>query len=241
MRNKSGYIILYTVILCIVSAVSLASLKQVLGKKQDKNVSLDNKKKILKTVMNIDTKTPNQINQIYDDLVSEFVIDYNGKKLEGVLGSSIKVQKERKEKPENRKLPLYSIKDQNDKTRIAYYVFPTSGRGLWDAISSYICIGADGKTIKGIAFDHVGETPGLGARIKADPTISVRYNDKKLYDETFKPVAVKMMKGEGNNYEKDPHKVDGMSGATITANGVNDMLKDYAYSYQIFFKSLNNQ
>ena len=48
-----------------------------------------------------------------------------------------------------------------------------------------------------------------------------------------------MVKSEGGDYSDDPHTVDGMSGATLTANGVNDMLKEYSLAYQNFFKSLN--
>jgi Na+-transporting NADH:ubiquinone oxidoreductase subunit C len=46
-----------------------------------------------------------------------------------------------------------------------------------------------------------------------------------------------MMKGEGNNYDNDPHRVDGMSGATITGKGLNVMLVDYLTAYKSFITS----
>ena len=61
----------------------------------------------------------------------------------------------------------------------SYYVFPTSGSGLWDKISSFVAMESDGKTIKGVSFSHVGETPGLGARIKSDAKIRLRYEKQK--------------------------------------------------------------
>lgn len=237
MRNKSSYIIIYTVILCVVSAVILGSVKQVLSQKQDDNIALDNKKKILQTIMTVDETT--DINTIYAARVTEFVIDSKGQTFEGVKLKDVRVSKERKLPVDERKLPLYMIKSIKDSAKIEFYVFPTSGSGLWDAISSYIAIKGDGKTIKGVAFDHVGETPGLGARIKSDPLIAPRYADKELYSDDFEPTAVYMVKGEGYSFPNDPHKVDGMSGATLTANGVNAMLKEYAVAYQNFFKSLN--
>jgi len=237
VRNKNIYIILYTVILCIVSAVILGSVKQVLSQKQEDNIALDNKRKILQTIMTVDEST--DINAIYAERVNEFVIDSKGQKLDGVKLKDVRVAKERKLPIAERKLPLYVIKSKTDTNKVEYYVFPTSGSGLWDAISSYIAIKNDGKTIQGVAFDHVGETPGLGARIKSDPQIAPRYADKELYGNDFEPTAVYMVKGEGYSFPNDPHKVDGMSGATLTANGVNAMLKEYAEAYQNFFKSLN--
>ena len=46
-----------------------------------------------------------------------------------------------------------------------------------------------------------------------------------------------MQKGEGKDYASDAHKVDGMSGATITGNGVNNMLKAYLGNYEAYIKS----
>jgi Na+-transporting NADH:ubiquinone oxidoreductase subunit C len=45
-----------------------------------------------------------------------------------------------------------------------------------------------------------------------------------------------MMKGEGNDYSDNPHRVDGMSGATLTAKGVNNMLVDYFQAYANYMK-----
>jgi len=46
-----------------------------------------------------------------------------------------------------------------------------------------------------------------------------------------------MQKGEGKEYGDDAHKVDGMSGATITGNGVNNMLKAYMGNYEAYIKA----
>ena len=47
-----------------------------------------------------------------------------------------------------------------------------------------------------------------------------------------------MMKGEGVDYSSDPHKVDGMSGATLTGKGVNNMLVQYLGLYESYLKNL---
>ena len=95
------------------------------------------------------------------------------------------------------------------------------------------------KTVKGAVFDHKGETPGLGARI-ADSDIENRYKGKTIYDADGNLTSVEMIKGEGNI---DPgslegYKVDGMSGATITGRGVNDMLKNYFTLYENYIQKV---
>ena len=48
---------------------------------------------------------------------------------------------------------------------------------------------------------------------------------------------MEMQKGEGKDYSDNPHEVDGMSGATITAKGVNNMLQNYLGYYQAYIES----
>ena len=59
--------------------------------------------------------------------------------------------------------------------------------------------------------------------------------EKQSYDKD-KLVSVTMMKGEGLDYSNKPHQVDGMSGATLTGKGVNNMLKDYLLAYENYMK-----
>jgi Na+-transporting NADH:ubiquinone oxidoreductase subunit C len=60
---------------------------------------------------------------------------------------------------------------------------------------------------------------------------------KKIFDESGALVTVMMQKGENKEYKSEPHKVDGMSGATITGDGVNNMLKAYMGCYEAYIKS----
>ena len=92
-------------------------------------------------------------------------------------------------------------------------------------------------TIEGVTLSHAGETPGLGARITS-VEVQQRYKDKTIYNEGGELVSVYMQKGEGKDYSGEPHKVDGMSGATITADGVNNMLKNYLQHYQSYMEKI---
>ena len=64
-----------------------------------------------------------------------------------------------------------------------------------------------------------------------------RFQGKQIFDESGNLQSVAMQKGEGKDYSGDSHKVDGMSGATITGVGVNNMLKAYMGHYEAFIKS----
>ena len=95
------------------------------------------------------------------------------------------------------------------------------------------------KTVKGAVFDHRGETPGLGARI-ADSEVENRYKGKAIYNTQGELASIAMIKGEGNVEPGSltEHEVDGLSGATITARGVNAMLENYFALYENYIQKV---
>ena len=111
------------------------------------------------------------------------------------------------------------------------------GAGLWDWISGYMAIDKDLNTIRGIAFDHKQETPGLGARI-TEIGVQDRYIGKKLFDGS-ELKSVTMVKGEGKTGLSE-YEVDGLSGATLTAKGVNIMLEHYIGCYTGYLNSIKS-
>lgn len=234
MQRSNSYILIYTIVLTIVCGVTLSLAKQYLKPAQDEQIELQRKRSILSTFMTLNPK--DDVNTIYSKRVKEYVINTNGEMQEGLQAASVNVEKEYKKPLESRMLPVYEIRNEKDENQVDFYVVPTFGKGLWDVISSYISIKGDGSTINGVVFNHKAETPGLGARIKDDPAVYGRYSGKELF-ENSEPVGVEMMKGEGNNYDGEKHKVDGMSGATLTAKGVNSMITEYTKAYSKFLLS----
>jgi Na+-transporting NADH:ubiquinone oxidoreductase subunit C len=96
------------------------------------------------------------------------------------------------------------------------------------------------NTIAGIVFDHKGETAGLGSRITEEAVLA-RYKGKKIFDANGEIAAVNMLKGENNKQALlDEHNINGLSGATITAKGVNYMLVDYLNCYLPFIEKLKD-
>jgi Na+-transporting NADH:ubiquinone oxidoreductase subunit C len=238
VRQSNGYIIFYSAMLTIVCGGLLAFASQALKPAQDANVELERKANILSTVMTLEEGA--DITAIYTQRIRERVIDFNGKLVEK-KAADVNIGVEYKKKPEERLLPVYEFLSLTDSSKVENAVIPVFGFGLWNTISGYIALDSDFNTIKGVSYAHVGETPGLGARIST-AEIQDRYKGKQIF-EGDNILSVVMQKGEGMDYSNDPHKVDGMSGATLTAKGVNNMLKEYFGCYQKYLDTnrLTNQ
>jgi Na+-transporting NADH:ubiquinone oxidoreductase subunit C len=225
---------MYAAILTIVCGGLLAIASEGLKERQQANIELERKSNILSTVMQVGKDV--NVAEEYDKRVKAFVVDFSGNEVAGVLPANVNIEAEYKKPAEQRLLPVYEFRNANNK--IEYVVLPVHGFGLWDKIWGYVALQADLNTIQGTVFQHKGETPGLGARI-ASAEIQDRYKGKKVF-EGDQLASVEMMKGEGNDYSADPHKVDGMSGATLTGKGVNNMLKDYLACYSNYIKKTRN-
>lgn len=232
MRQSNLYIILYSAGLTVVCGGLLALASEGLKEKQQANIELERKQNILSTVITLNKG--DNVEELYAKKVKPFVIDYQGNVVEGKLPKDIDVAKEYKKSPEQRLLPLYEFTSETDPSKTEYVVLPVYGFGLWNNVWGFVALESDLNTIKGVKFQHAGETPGLGARIDSEE-IQARYRGKSIYDNGVL-VSVTMMKGEGLDYSADPHKVDGMSGATLTGKGVNNMLQDYLKCYENYLK-----
>ncbi|MBO7629810.1 MAG: FMN-binding protein [Bacteroidales bacterium] len=98
------------------------------------------------------------------------------------------------------------------------------GKGLWGPIWGYAVVSEDGQTLKGVAFDHKSETPGLGAKITEEAFLK-SFKGKKLYDKDGNFVSVRVLKPRTSTEIAEENRVDAISGATITSRGVDEMLQ----------------
>lgn len=230
MRQSNTYIILYAAAITIVCGGLLAFASTSLKEKQDANIALEQKQNILASVIAL--QEGDNIEDIYAKKVRGFVIDYDGNLKDGLQPQQVVIAAEYKKAPKDRLLPVYEFR--NDSNQVEFAVMPVYGYGLWNNIWGFVAVQSDFNTVQGVKFQHAGETPGLGARIVTDE-IADRFKGKKIFDNGTL-VSVAMQKGEGNDYSDNPHKVDGMSGATLTGKGVNNMLKDYMACYEKYLK-----
>lgn len=118
-------------------------------------------------------------------------------------------------------IQIYYILSNGVKERI---ILPIIGKGLWSTMYGFIALDFDCKTIKGITFYQHGETPGLGGEIE-NADWQEGWKGKLAYDENWQPM-IKVLKGKIAPTEADPqYKVDGLSGATLTSNGVTNTVR----------------
>ncbi len=246
MQQSNTYIIVFSAVLTIILGGLLSLANQGLKPMQDKSVELDTKKKILSAVTDLKGKKGNEILDLYGETIESIVVDIHGdvvtsdKKGIAVVAENIDIAKNYKSAPEERMYPVFKYHKAGDKDAIEAYIFPIYGKGLWGPIWGFIALETDLNTIKGASFDHKTETPGLGARITTNE-ISNRYVGKKVFDSNGSLASIKMLKGENHPESAlDEHHIDGLSGATLTGKGVNEMLESYFQHYQEYINKAKN-
>jgi Na+-transporting NADH:ubiquinone oxidoreductase subunit C len=219
---------------------------QLLKPRQQRSIELDTKQKILGAVVDIKKMKGAEILETYNKTIEGIVVDINGNTVEqdtdgnAVEASDVDVAKNFKKLPEDRLFPVYKYHQPGNPEDVEAFILPVYGNGLWGNIWGYIALDTDLNTLKGAVFDHASETPGLGARITA-PDVQDRYVGKKIFDESGNLKSVAMLKGENNpSSALDEHHIDGLSGATITGNGVNAMLRNYFEYYDAYFQKIGN-
>lgn len=109
---------------------------------------------------------------------------------------------------------IYLVRDAQQK--IEQVVLPIYGNGLWSMMYAFVALDVDGRTVKGITYYDQGETPGLGGEVE-NPNWRQQFVGKQVLDDNGMP-ALKVVKGGAR--AGDLHAVDGLSGATLTSNGV---------------------
>lgn len=107
------------------------------------------------------------------------------------------------------------------------YVLPVKGRGLWGGLWGYISIDEDKQHVFGTYFDHESETAGLGARIK-ERWFQEQFNGKPIFTDNPQQVALTVVKKGASKAETE---IDGVTGATLTSNGVAGMVTDGLQAY----------
>ncbi len=228
-------------------AITLAGLFTWLKPTHDLNEAIYAKKAILAAVeKKLDIKaselTTEEVQAIFDSKIKQEVFDMEGNTVsseqvvaaghKGGLAESIDMKKEAKKPESERILPMYTLTDDSGKKT---YILSVMGKGLWDRIWGNIAVEDDLRTISGVDFDHAGETPGLGAEIKDNAAWKRQFVGKKFVDKDGNITGVGVIKGGA----KEPEwQVDGISGATITADGVDEMLKRGLNYYAPVLKSL---
>ncbi len=227
MSNR--YVFLYASAMVIIVALILSGAATLLRPLQERNMRIEKMQNILAAI-NIPAPRGEAEDLFNRYVTNTKIVNHKGEEIEGDA-FEVDLQDEIRKELEDRRLPVF-IAEVDGGT---FYVVPLRGTGLWGPIWGYIGLEADLETIAGANFDHSSETPGLGAEI-ADQRFEEQFAGKKIFDDesNFRPVRV--VKGRVD--PDDPHAVDGISGGTITSNGVTNMLRDGLEAYKSYFEKI---
>lgn len=234
-KNSSVYTFIFAGVLVVVVAFLLASAAIGLKPHQDKNIRIEKMQNILKSVGVIAevTEAEQLFNQYFEESAQK-VLDVNGNVVESSKAFDIDMKKEadkvKKGEGDKQLFPLFVAEKEGE----TFYVVPMRGNGLWGPVWGYIALKSDLNTVFGATFDHKGETPGLGAEISTD-VFQNQFKGEQLFDASGNYVSISVIKGGAAPDNK--HGVDGISGGTITSNGVGDMIHKTFKSYMNYFKS----
>jgi Na+-transporting NADH:ubiquinone oxidoreductase subunit C len=184
--------------------------------------------------MNTDILTTDEILKEFNDNIKEITLDLSGNVLSDVNHDQF-ITKENNATgelkyyiDENEYLPLFLSETMNA------IIIPISGKGLWSSLYGYFAIDKNNfSTVKGITFYKHGETPGLGAEITKE-WFKSSFTGKEVYlDDSIESIKVTKA-GQAN--ENSLYEVNGISGATITSRGVEDLLKRDLLRYENYFR-----
>lgn len=249
MRYGKRYTILFSAAVCGFFAILVTGSAVLLKDRQEQNQRLDRIKNILQVAGLVDVDrdlSREQMLKVYEQNIEPLLVDLGtGEAVTGLDPDSWDSRAAVNDKalsvsaPPNRagivRVPktalVFMLKSRGEQSGggtdhpgendagISGLLLPIEGKGLWSTLYGYIALEADLNTIRGITYYQHGETPGLGGEVE-NPRWKNGFHGKKLFDRAGR-MAFKVVKGRAGD---DPFKVDGISGATTTSNGVTHMI-----------------
>lgn len=234
-RDSNAYTFIFAAVMVVVVAATLAFAATALKPMQDDNVRKEKMQNILNTI-GIETDREGAQEMFDKYITQQLALKSDGTVDEATDAFKIELNKELKKDVSEQRFPLF-IADVDGKN---YYIIPLRGAGLWNAIFGYISLEDDLNTVKGTVFDHVGETPGLGAEI-TQGWFQERFKDEKILNNSGELIGITVQKGYTGGNDKDDNAIDAISGATITGDGVTDMILERLEHYLPYFKKTNTK
>ena len=237
---SNNYTLFFVFIVTVVLGTMLSFTKDSVRDLQDQNLKADVQKTILRS-LNFDESL-----LLSNESIEQTLKNSIDAKCVNVEGEIVDCNIEEVDIEKNvDTLPIY-IRMDNDK--VQGIALPIAGKGLWSTIYGYIALNPDTDSVLGIKFYKHGETPGLGGEVEKkwftdnfvnhpieQPGGEIQYVPKRIRDKSGKIISIKVVKG-GVDYSKSNnasiHQVDGISGATVTADGVTDFLLEDLLRYE---------
>lgn len=227
--------LIVALILSLVSSVLVASAAVLLKPLQEQNEALDRKKNIL-VVAGL-FEEDKSIDELFKQVEAKVVDLASGEYVDTVDPATYDQRKAARDPEQSVAIPpdrdvasirtrakyaiVYLVKEGDQIKRV---ILPIHGSGLFSTLYGFIALEDDANTVFALSFYEHGETPGLGGEVD-NPRWRSQWQGKTVYDDTGTP-RIEVIKGAvASDGPETKYQVDGLSGATLTSNGVTKMLR----------------
>lgn len=231
-KDSVGGTVLVVFLLSLVCSIIVAGSAVALKPAQEEQKQLDKQKNILNVAGLLEEKS--NVKEVYAKFIEPRFVDLDSGEYTDSEDNSQQTiaadQDKARIRSRAKTAEVYLVKDEQG--QIQQVILPVYGTGLWSVMYGLVSVQPDGNTINGITYYQHGETPGLGGEIE-NPNWQKVFKNKKLFNAEHQP-AIKIVKGQA---PADEHSIDGLSGATLTANGVQGTF-DYWFGSNGFGKYL---
>ena len=221
--------------LCIVCSVIVSTAAVVLKPAQEANKTLDRKRNILAAAgmlqegVSVEDQFQQVTARVVDMRTGRFADDvdpdnFDQRKAAKDPAQSDRLTAEQDQAKISRRehyAIVYLVQDGSGE--IDKVILPVHGYGLWSTLYGYVALESDGNTVAGLGFYEHAETPGLGGDVD-NPRWKAFWPGKQVYKDG--QVELGLIKGSGDPGNANaPWQVDGLAGATLTANGVTNLVQ----------------
>lgn len=227
--------IIVATLLCLVCSVLVSGAAVALKPIQDANKALDKKRNILQIAglaeegRTIDEQFAQVEPKVVDLATGEYLDDIDPATFDARAAAvdpqqNVVLSKEQDIASIKRRAKyatVYLVRDAAD--NVEKIILPVSGYGLWSTLHGFMSLSSDANTITGFGFYEHAETPGLGGEVD-NPNWKAQWQGKKLFDQQGE-FALDIVKSAVPDSD---HQIDALSGATLTGNGVENLVRFWA-------------
>jgi Na+-transporting NADH:ubiquinone oxidoreductase subunit C len=236
-NDDPGKILAVAIALCLVCAVLVSAAAVLLKPLQDRNQALAVRKQIV-SVAGFQADNARQVEALYQQHIEAHIVDLDSGDFDDSIDPATFDERAAARNPTTshalgpdedpakikrrpNQAPVYLVRDGE---HIKTVILPVYGYGLWSTMYGFIALAGDGRTITGLTFYKHGETPGLGDFIES-PAWLAQFPGKLAFDEHGK-LRLGVIKGGVDPASPEArYQVDAVAGATLTSNGVNNLLR----------------
>ena len=238
MQGSVVYNLFFAAAVCVVCAVFVSSSAVALRERQEYNAAIDKQRNVLAVsgmVGDDEELTPEEVERRFA-AIEQIIVDLGtGEEVSGIDPSTFDQRRASRDPAPSTAAPpnaaqvvrlpnqalVYKVRDAQGQPSL--HVLPVEGLGLWGTLYGFIALDGALETVQALTFYEHIETPGLGGEVD-NPRWKALWRGRRPFNDDLEP-NLTVIKGRAGSPSEDPHRVDGLSGATMTSRGVTNLLQ----------------